>query len=182
MLEGTLDEEEFAPRRRRGLTRMVLGALGLLAGLAGLSMRSLIAALVAAVVAPLTAAPVSLHGSSGSFPAAAGADHYVYVPSAEAGSVTCRVDGEGSVTWQPDRMGLEASVATTDYAQIGRITVASPQQVSISCGGASDVAVVTLGMTGTAGIFVALGLVSLALLVWGAIARRRSRHPRVSGW
>lgn len=177
MTDDLLDHDvPLSAPRRRGLVRIVLGVLGLLLGTAGLLTMATIAAFVATVIAPVSATPVSVGGSSDTFEASAAATYYVYVPSAEAAAATCSVDGGDGTAWTARRIDMPTEIVDVEYTQIGALTVETDRTVTLSCRGATDVAVMTLGMTGTTIVFAALLLCALALLASGLRARVRARR------
>lgn len=169
------------PRKKRGLKRIIFGVLGIVANGIGLIVMPFVAAFAVAIFAVLTATPVSLGGSSGTVDATETSLYYVYVPTADAGSATCTVDG-GTVTWDTADAGqLPTAVDGTEYSDVGTFQVSTAQEVTVTCEGAEDVAVSDVGFLGTLvggaigiAIPVLLGLVAIALLIWGIIARVRS--------
>lgn len=171
-----------APRKKRGLKRIIFGSLGIIANGIGLIVMPLVAGFVVALVALLSATPVSLGGSTGAFDASSSSLHYVYVPTSEVGSVTCSAEGGSDVVWEPDDESMvPTTVDGTEYTPIGTVEVTSDQEVTMSCEGASDVAVADIGLMGTlvglgVGLVIpiGLGLIAIALLIWGIIARVRS--------
>ena len=180
MSEDLMHEDvPLVMHRRRGLVRIVLGGLGMALGITGLLMMATVAALVATVIAPLTAAPVSFGSTSDTLEVSASATYYVYVPSTEVTTAACSVDGEEGVSWTSRTIDLPAHIVDVEYTQIGTLTVASDQTVTVSCQGVTDVAVTTLGMLGTTIVFSSLALCALALLVSGIRAHRRTRRRRV---
>lgn len=170
-----------APQKKRGLKRIIFGILGILANGIGLIVMPIVATFAVAVVAILTASPVSLGGSTGTFEASSTSLHYVYVPSSEASSVSCTAEGGADVAWDPEQSTIPATIDGTEYEPVGSVDVTSDQEVTITCDGASDVAVADIGVLGTlvglgVGIVIPIGLGFLAfvLLIWGIIARVRS--------
>lgn len=169
------------PRRKRGLKRIIFGILGLLANAIGLVVMPFVAGVLVAVVALLGATPATIGGASGTVDASSTALTLVYVPTSEAASTTCTVEGTGEVIWDGEQSSVPATVDGTEYTPVGSITVTQDQQVTVQCEGASDVAVAEVGVMGTVigfgvGVLVPvlLGLVALALLIWGIVARVRS--------
>ncbi|GAA1490229.1 hypothetical protein [Brachybacterium sacelli] len=163
------------------MKRIVFGALGIIANGIGLIVMPFVAGLAVAVVALLSATPVSLGGASGTFDASASSLHYVYVPTAEAGSVSCTAEGGADAVWEPEGTTVPTTVDGAEYSPVGSVTVTSDQEVTLSCEGASDVAVADVGMMGTliglgVGLVIpiGLGLIAVILLIWGIIARVRS--------
>ena len=170
------------PRRKRGLKRIIFGSLGIIANGIGLIVMPIIAGLAVAIVALMSASPVSLGGSSGTFDASASSLHYVYVPTSDVASVSCTADGGPDVVWEPDEESmLPTTVDGTEYTPVGTVEVSSDQEVTMTCEGAGDVAVADIGLMGTLigvgvgfVIPIGLGVIALALLIWGIIARVRS--------
>lgn len=169
------------PRKRRGMKRIIFGILGLIANAIGLFVMPFVATILVTVVALLSATPATIGGASGTIDASATALTLVYVPTSEAASTTCTVEGTGEVIWDDEQSSAPATVDGTEYTPIGSITVTQDQQVTIQCEGASDVAVADVGVMGTVIAFgvgvlipVLLGLVALVLLIWGIVARVRS--------
>lgn len=170
-----------APRKKRGLKRMIFGGLGIVANAIGLVVMPLVAAFVVALIALLSASPVSIGGPSGTVSASATSLHYVYVPTTEAASTSCTVEGGSDVVWDPNQTSVPATIDGTEYTVVGSIEVTTDQEVTVACDGASDVAVADIGVLGTlvgmgVGLLlpIGLGLLSLILLIWGIIARVRS--------
>lgn len=180
MVEDLQDRDvPLSAHRGRGLVRILLGVLGIALAVTGLSATATIAAVVATVLAPLSATPVSFGSPSGTLEASASATHYVYVPSSEVAAATCSVDGGGAATWTTRRSDLPAHVVDVEYSQVGAVTVEEARTITISCAGVSDVAVMTLGSTGTRLVFGTLLVSALVLLAWGILARVRTRRH---GW
>ena len=166
------------PPKKRGLKRIIFGILGIVANAIGLLVMPFIAGIGVAVVALLTASPVSLGGPYGTFDASATSLHYAYVPASEAEAASCTAEGGSDVVWEPENTTMPTTIDGTEYAPIGSIEVTSDQEVTMSCTGASDVAVADIGVIGTmvgfgVGIVipVGLGLLAIALLIWGIVAR-----------
>lgn len=169
------------PRKERGMKRIVFGALGIIANGIGLLVMPFVAGIAVATVALLSASPASLGGEAVTYDASGASLHYVYVPADEAAATTCSVEGGSGVQWDPENTSVPASVGGTDYAPVGSFQVTGDQQVTITCEGASDVAVADIGVMGTIvgfGVGIAvpvlLGLAAIILLIWGIIARVRS--------
>lgn len=180
MSEDLLDEDvPLVEHRRQGMVRIILGGLGAALGIAGLLMMSTIAALAATVISPLTAAPISFGTTSDTIEASASATYYVYVPSTDVTTAACTVDGGDGVSWTSRTIDLPAHIVDVEYTQVGTLTVAEDQAVTVSCQGVTDVAVMTLGMLGTTIVFSSLLLCALALLVSGVRARVRTCRRRV---
>lgn len=170
-----------APRKKRGLKRIIFGILGIIANGIGLLVMPFVAGVAVAVVALLTATPVPLGGSTGTIEASSTSLHYVYVPSSEAAMVSCTVEGGSDLEWDPEQTTVPSTVNGTEYQPVGSLQVMSDQEVTITCDGASDVAVADIGLMGTivglgVGIVipVGLGLLAFVLLIWGIVARMRS--------
>lgn len=166
------------PRKKRGLKRIIFGILGIIANAIGLFVMPFVAAMILALVAVMGATPETLGGASGSFDATTTKVYYVYVPTSEQGSVSCSVEGG---TLDTESSTVPATIEGTEYTAVGSVQVESDQKVSVSCDGASDVAVASIGVMGTIIGFVVglvipigLGLIAIALLIWGIIARVRS--------
>lgn len=178
---GTYTQQQ-PPRKKRGLKRIIFGVLGIVANGIGLIVMPFVAAVAVAVFAVLGATPVSLGGSTGTVDASGTSLYYVYVPTADADATTCTADGGSSVDWEADaEAALTTSVNGTEYTQIGTLQATTAQEVTLTCDGAEDVAVAEIGVIGTLvggavgiAIPVLLGLVAIALLIWGIIARVRS--------
>lgn len=170
-----------APQKKRGLKRIIFGILGIIANGIGLLVMPFVAGLAVAIVALMSATPVSIGGSTGSFDASATSLHYVYVPASEAASVSCTVEGGPDLEWDPEQSTVPATVDGTEYEPVGSLQVTSDQEVTITCDGASDVAVADIGLIGTVVglgvglvIPIGLGIFAFVLLIWGIIARVRS--------
>lgn len=169
------------PRKKRGMKRIIFGILGIIANAIGLVVMPLIAGVAVAVFALMSASPVSLGGPSGTFDASAASLHYVYVPTSEATSSSCTAEGGSDVIWDPESSQMPATIEGTEYVSIGTVQVTSDQEVTVTCEGASDVAVADVGLVGTliglgVGLVIpiGLGLLAMILLIWGIIARVRS--------
>ena len=169
------------PRKKRGLKRIIFGILGILANGIGLVVMPFVAGIAVAVIAVMSAAPVSLGSTSGVYDASGTSLHYVYVPADEVTSASCTVEGDSDLQWEPEHTTLPSTIDGTEYEPVGSFQVNDDQEVQITCDGASDVAVADIGVMGTligAGVGlvipIALGLLAVALLIWGIIARVRS--------
>ena len=170
-----------APRRKRGLKRIIFGTLGILANAVGLVVMPLVAAFAVALFALLSATPVSLGGPSGTVDASSTSLYNVYVPTSEVGSASCTAEGESGVNWDPEQSSVPTTLDGVEYTPVGGFDVDTDQQVTVTCEGASDVAVADVGVMGTVvglvvGLVIPIGLGFLAiiLLIWGIIARVRS--------
>lgn len=170
-----------APPKKRGLKRIIFGSLGIVANAIGLLVMPIVATFAVALIAVLTASPVSLGGANGTVDASSTSLHYVYVPSSELSSASCAVDGGSDVEWDPEGATMPATIDGTEYEPVGSFQVTSDQEVTVTCDGASDVAVADIGILGTVvgfgvGLFIPIGLgfLSFILLIWGIIARVRS--------
>src|SRR5699024_4588070 len=91
------------PRKKRGLKRIIFGILGILANGVGLFVMPFVAGVLVAVVALLGATPATIGGASGTVDASATALTLVYVPTSEAASTTCTVEGSGDVVWDGEQ-------------------------------------------------------------------------------
>jgi uncharacterized membrane protein len=168
--------------RKRGLKRIIFGALGVLANLVGLVVMPLIAFVIVAVIATMSALAASLGGPSGSVEASSMSLYYVYVPTEDAGTADCSTSGGTDAALEESSGdGLTTTVDGTEYTAMGTFSGTGDQTIEVTCDGASDVAVADIGMTGTlvaGGIGVAipviLGIIALILLIWGIVARVRS--------
>ncbi|MGP9680488.1 MULTISPECIES: hypothetical protein [unclassified Brachybacterium] len=170
-----------APRKKRGLKRIIFGTLGIIANGIGLLVMPLVATFAVALIAVMTASPISLGGATGTVDASSTSLYYVYVPTSELSSASCTVDGGSDVEWDPEASTMPATIDGTEYEAVGSIQVTSDQEVTVTCDGASDVAVADVGIVGTlvgfgVGLVIPIGLGFLAfvLLIWGIIARVRS--------
>lgn len=170
-----------APRKKRGMKRIIFGILGILANAVGLVVMPLVAAFAVALFALLSATPVSLGGPSGTIDASATSLHYVYVPTSEVASASCTAEGESDVNWDGEQSTVPTTIDGVEYSPVGGFDVGTDQQVTVTCEGASDVAVADIGVMGTlvglvVGLVIPIGLGFLAiiLLIWGIIARVRS--------
>jgi uncharacterized membrane protein len=170
-----------APPKKRGLKRIIFGALGIVANLIGLVVMPVIALAIVAVVLVSNADARSLGSESGSVEASGMSMYYVYVPTEEVDDATCSVSGGDTTMDSSSSEGMTATVDGTSYTAVGTFDVTGDQTVQVSCEGASDVAVADVGMTGVLiavgvgfGIPVVLGIIALILLIWGIVARVRS--------
>lgn len=170
-----------APPKKRGLKRIIFGALGIVANLVGLVVMPFIALMIVAVVMVANIDATSLGASSGSVEASGMSLYYVYVPSEEASAAQCSVSGGSDTLSDTSSDSMTTQVSGTEYSAVGTFSTTGDQSVQISCEGASDVAVADVGMTGILvgggigiGIPVILGIIALILLIWGIVARVRS--------
>ena len=146
------------PPRRRGMKRIVFGILGILANLIGLVVMPILASTVVALFAVLSVDATSAGGTTATIETSSASMVPVSAPADEAAAAACE--------------------------SIGLVTVTSSQQVDVACQGVSDVAVGEMGFGSTlvalaVGLLipVLLGLVAIALLIWGIVARVRSSRP-----
>ncbi|UQN29686.1 hypothetical protein [Brachybacterium kimchii] len=170
-----------APPKKRGLKRIIFGALGIVANLIGLVVMPLVAAVIVAVVVVTNVDATSLGSESGSVKASGMSMYYVYVPTEEADAATCSVSGGDTSMDSTSGEGMTSTVDGASYTAVGTFNVSGDQTVQVSCEGASDVAVADVGMTGVLiaagvgfGIPILLGIIALILLIWGIVARVRS--------
>ncbi|GAA1285529.1 MULTISPECIES: hypothetical protein [Brachybacterium] len=171
----------YEPRRKRGLKRIIFGSLGIIANGIGLLVMPILAGVVVMMIAMLSVTPVPSGSDSVTFDASSSSLHFVYVPTTEANSASCTVEDGAGVNWEPEVTTLTATVDGTEYTPVGQLDVTSDQEVTITCAGAGDVAIGEVGVGGTLialviglVIPIVLGLLAIALLVWGIIARVRS--------
>ncbi len=171
------------PPRKRGMKRIVFGALGILANLIGLVVMPLLASIVVAAFAVLNVDATSAGGTTATIETSSSSMIFVYAPAGEAASASCEVTGS-DVEWDASTSGMPVTVDGAAYESVGTVTVTSSQQVDVACQGASDVAVGEMGFGSTlVGLVVGLlipvllGLVAIALLIWGIVARVRSSRP-----
>ncbi|MGO2310648.1 hypothetical protein ACTXKH_02340 [Brachybacterium tyrofermentans] len=169
------------PRKKRGLKRIIFGILGIIANGIGLLVMPLVAGAIVAAFAVMSSTPVSTGGSPAILDASVTSLYYVSVPTSEAVSVSCSVDGSSDVEWEPDVSSVTTTVDGVEYTEVGSLQVLDDQEVTITCDGASDIAVSDIGLIGTligvgVGLVIPIGLGILAfgLLIWGIIARVRS--------
>ncbi|UEJ82203.1 hypothetical protein Bra3105_15370 [Brachybacterium halotolerans subsp. kimchii] len=173
-----------APPKKRGLKRIIFGALGIVANLIGLVVMPIIALGIVAVAMVSNVEATSLGSSSASMESSGGVSmYYVFVPTEEASDARCSVSSPGgsSLEEQSSSEGMEATVDGTSYTSVGLFTSQSAETITITCDGASDVAVADVGLTGVLvglgvgfGIPILLGIIALILLIWGIVARVRS--------
>lgn len=166
------------PPKKRGLKRIIFGSLGIVANAIGLFVMPFVASIVVAVIAFFGATPQSQGSSPVSIDASDTSVAMVYVPATEAHSVSCRAEHG---TWESQAEGLTTDVDGTEYALVGMVQADGSQNAELTCDGASDIAIADFGASGTLIAFVVglaipvvLGLVAIALLIWGIIARIRS--------
>lgn len=171
------------PPRRRGMKRIVFGILGILANLIGLVVMPILASTVVALFAVLSVDATSAGGTTATIETSSASMVLVYAPADEAAAASCEVTGS-DVEWDPSTSGMPVTVDGAAYESIGLVTVTSSQQVDVACQGVSDVAVGEMGFGSTlvalaVGLLipVLLGLVAIALLIWGIVARVRSSRP-----
>lgn len=173
------------PPRKRGMKRIVFGALGILANAVGLVVMPIVAGIIGSLIAAMGMLDLTATSPQGGTVEAASM-HVVMVavPTEEAGSATCTVDGTSPADLSAEDVSSDGLVATLDgreYTVVQQVTVTADQTLTVDCEGASAAAVSEMGMTGVfvslgIGILVPvlLGLAAIILLVWGIIARVRS--------
>ena len=173
------------PPRKRGTKRIVFGALGILANAIGLVVMPIVAGIIGSLIAAMGMLDLTATSPQGGT-VEASSMHVIMVavPTEEAGSATCTVDGTAPADLSAEDVSSDGLVATLDgreYTVVQQVTVTADQTLTVDCEGASAAAVSEMGMTGVfvslgIGILVPvlLGLVAIALLIWGIIARVRS--------
>lgn len=171
------------PRRRRGMKRMVLGGLGLLANAVGLLVLPILGALVGTMIALAgTGDPVPVDPAGGSIPLSGTSIVWVSVPEAEVGSATCEFTGRDlEVDEDPNPSVETGTMDGSPAVKAYSLSSVEDQQVTVTCEGASSVGYQSIGAGSTLlslgiglVIPIVLGTLSLVLLIWGIVARVRS--------
>ncbi|WP_152351686.1 hypothetical protein [Brachybacterium subflavum] len=190
-----------APPRKRGLKRIIFGALGIVANLIGLVVMPVIALAIVAILMVSNIEATSLGSSSASMESSGGLSmYYVFVPSEDAAGASCSVSSPNGTSLEETSSseGMDTTVDGASYTTVGTFTSQSDETVEITCEGASDVAVADVGLTGILvgmgvgfGLPILLGIIALILLIWGIVARVRSSrqvtaymqsHQQVQGY
>lgn len=170
------------PPKKRGLKRIIFGSLGVVANGIGLFVMPFVLFVISAVVAGVGSNEVQDLGErGGSFQASGMSVYSVVVPLEEAEAAECTFDGVPSDDVTASTTGLEVSHEGTTYVELYDVIPASDTEVQVTCEGASHVGYTEMGMIGVlislgAGVLIpiVLGILSVALLIWGIIARVRS--------
>lgn len=172
------------PPKKRGLKRMIFGGLGIVANAIGLVLVPVIGLMIGAVISAMGLLDLTVMPAEGGTlevsPMNVGS---VWAPVDEAADVTCDITGSGldvEPAYDP------ADTATTEldgvtYVQVYSIYATESTEAAVHCDGSSSVATSTMGLlptliaTGASFLIpIVLGILSLALLIWGIIARVRS--------
>lgn len=170
------------PRRRRGVKRLIFGILGILANGIGIFVMPFVAGLIAVLITIIWATDLTpLENGELTFDAKYWGIYSIAVPASDLDQVSCQIDGEDIVVSPGDASYSIGQVDGVDYVELYAISADSDQQVSVQCEGFESIAFYEAGVTGaTIGVGlglvlpIVLGLLSLALTIWGAIALFRS--------
>jgi len=170
------------PPKKRGLKRIIFGGLGIVANTIGLFVMPVVLLLIASVVSVLTGGELhELGPEGGSFRAEGLAVYSVAVPAEEAAEAECTFDGLPTEAVSPASAGIEVTHAGRTYIEVYDVSTTGDHDVHVSCTGVSNVGYTEMGMLGAlismgVGVIIpiVLGALSLALLIWGIIARVQS--------
>lgn len=172
------------PRKRHGLKRTIFGGLGIVANAIGLIVMPIIAGVVGAVIAvgggDSELAP--LDPDRGTFQATSWSIYTIAVPQEDLDSVTCEITGMDVSVEPGDPSFSSGQVDGVTYYDLYDVQVFGDQEVTVDCEGGEAIAVWEAGMgvvlvsLGIGLVLpIGLGLVSIALTIWGIIALVRSR-------
>lgn len=169
------------PRKKRGLKRIIFGILGLVANAIGLIVWPLLMGIVGAIFFASSFMNPQPLPASGSFELSAMHMGVVYVPSDVAGTADCTVTAPSPAEIVDATEKSTVTVDGTSYTGIKNVTSTEATSVSVTCTGTDQVLYATgdispvLIWSGVGIVIpIVLGLVALALLIWGIIARVRS--------
>ncbi|MDN5601182.1 MAG: hypothetical protein L0J57_07695 [Brachybacterium sp.] len=169
---------QYAERpRRRGLKRTIFGVLGILANAVGLFVMPMIAGFIALMVSGLGAMELTaLEADGGTIESSTWSVYSIAVPEEDLESVSCEFEGAGV---QPTRDISEEPLYTmdgVDYYDVYTLT-ADSGEITVHCEGSDAIGVSEMGMAGTfistlVGLVlpIVLGLIALAMTIWGIIA------------
>lgn len=170
-------------RKKRGMKRIVFGILGILANIVGLFVMPIIAGVVMALVAAMGAMgnEQDLDPAGGTIQMESTKTYIVYVPTDEVSSSTCTFDGVPASNVHKEDTPTDREIDGTSYSDAYQVTSPDESTVTVTCQGASSVKYAEIGVLSTligaaVGLLipVALGVLSLILLIWGIVARVRS--------
>lgn len=183
---GSSYPQQAPPPKRRGVKRTVFGVIGLIANGIGLVVMPIVAGLIAAVISIAGATELTPLGPAATrVTAEVGTLYTIGVPQADLETARCEITGS-DLTVEPG----EHSITTGEldgvtYYDLYDFTVATTQEVTVTCIGTDSVVLGEVGAVGTLiGVGVGLvlpvlgGLISLVLLIWGIIALVRSSGSR----
>lgn len=170
------------PPKKRGLKRIIFGILGILGNGIGLFVMPVVGLFVAALIATIGGTEAQDLGSDGgSFQADSMSVYSIAVPVEDAESTECTFEGVPESDVTPSDTAINFAHQGTTYVEIYDLTTSGGIEVQVSCEGASNVAYTEMGMVGfliSMGVGVVipilLGILSIALLIWGIVARVRS--------
>lgn len=171
--------------RRRGLKRTILGALGVFANAIGLFVMPFVAGSIALIVAGVGAMELEpLEADGGTIESSTWAVYSIAVPEEDLETVSCEFEGAGV---QPTREVSTEPLYTmggVEYYDVYTLT-ANSGEITVHCEGTDALGVSELGVAGTllSGLVglvlpVVLGLLALALMIWGIVALIRSSSHR----
>lgn len=170
------------PPKKRGLKRIIFGGLGIVANAIGLVVMPVVLLFAASMVAVLSGGELQELGPEGGTFRAEGLSVYsIAVPLEEAAEAECTFDGVPADVVSSTSSGIEVTHDGRTYVEVYDVTTTGDLDVHVSCTGVSSVGYTEMGMLGAlismgVGLIIPilLGVLSLALLIWGIIARLRS--------
>ena len=173
------------PPRRRGVKRTVFGVLGIIANAIGLVVMPMVAGFLAIFVTAFGAVELDpLDADGGTIESSTWSVYTIAVPAEDVESVSCEFEGAGvdpSRSADPEPL---YSMDGVDYYDVYMVT-ADTGEITVHCEGTEALGVSELGMGGTVisaavGLVlpIGLGLLALALTIWGVVALVRSSSAR----
>lgn len=170
------------PPKKRGLKRIIFGGLGIVANVIGLVVMPVVMLFAASTVMVLSGGELQELGpEGGTFRAEGLAVYSVAVPVEEAAEAECTFEGVPADDVSSTSTGIEVTHDGRTYVEVYDVTSTGDHDVHVSCTGVSSVGYTEMGMLGAlismgVGLIIPilLGVLSLALLIWGIIARVRS--------
>lgn len=170
------------PRRRRGLKRTIFGVLGILANGVGLVVMPFLVGMIGAVLT--VGASQNLTALDPQHATIEGDSMRVYslaVPAEHTGTVECAVTGGDAVLTSESSDYSVGTIDGTDYYDVYDLQISGSDEVTVECTGTEALGLWDAGMGGTLISFgigflvpVVLGLLSVALTIWGIVALVRS--------
>ena|SRR5690625_4050172 len=170
------------PPKKRGLKRMIFGGLGIVANVIGLVVMPVVMLFAASIFAVMSGTELQELGPEGGTFRAEGLSVYsVAVPAEEAAEAECTFEGVPAEDVSSTSTGIEVTHEGRSYVEVYDVSTVGELDVHVSCTGVSNVGYTKMGMLGTlismgVGLIIpiVLGVLALALLIWGIVARVRS--------
>lgn len=173
------------PPRRRGVKRTVFGVLGIVANAVGLVVMPMVAGFLAIFVTAIGAVELEpLDADGGTIQSSTWSVYTLAVPAEDVGTVSCEFEGAGV---DPSRSADPEPVHSmdgVDYYDVYTLT-AGTGEITVHCEGTEALGISELGMGGAVisavvGLVlpIGLGVLALALTIWGVVALVRSSSPR----